>query len=104
MTDSAERLAVLSDSLNDQMLTLQGPACLLPDCTDPWVDKAHIEPSGMGGQPSLSNPENLVGLCRYHHDVFDGRELHGRQRMLRTLMRFAAAVIRERRPNPGPLR
>ena len=29
---------------------------------------------------------NLVGLCRHCHDMFDGRDMQGRQRLMRLLM------------------
>ncbi len=73
-------------NLDDALLARQGPHCLIPDCGEPWTEKAHIWPSGMGGQPSTYRAENLVGMCRHHHDVFDGRDMAGRQRMLRQLM------------------
>lgn len=41
----------------------------------------------MGGVPSLRDrPQLVVGLCRSCHDIFDGRTMSGRQRMLRELM------------------
>ena len=88
--------------LREAVLALQGPLCIMPGCSDPWVDRAHIEPSGMGGRPSLANGENLVGLCRYHHDIFDGRSMAGRQRMLRVLMRSHADRIRALRVSEHP--
>lgn len=93
----------MSDAeLNALVLELQGSKCLMPDCDDPWQEKAHCEPSGMGGRPSTKTPENLVGLCKHHHDVFDGRDLHGRQRMLRLLMRSLADSVRRRRIESDP--
>lgn len=85
---------VLTDlELTAAIVLRQGTECLVPGCSDPWTDRSHVEPSGMGGRPSLRNPENLVGLCRHHHDVFDGRELHGRQHMLRILMKHLADSV-----------
>ena len=80
-------------SLDEQVLARQGPDCIIPGCTEPWTDKAHIQPSGMGGRPSLNRADNLVGLCRHHHDVFDGRELAGRQNLLRQLMKSLAERV-----------
>lgn len=70
--------------IDDSILARQGPSCLC--CSEPWTEKAHIWPSGMGGQPSTYRADNLVGLCHHCHDIFDGRDMHGRQRMLRQLM------------------
>jgi hypothetical protein len=84
-------MAMLSElELTEEIIRRQGTDCIVPDCSEPWTDKAHIEASGMGGRPSLRTPENNVGLCRPHHDRFDGRELTGRQHLLRQLMRSLA--------------
>ena len=73
-------------TVDEQLHARQGPLCLIPDCGEPWTEKAHIWPSGMGGLPSTYRASNLVGLCHQHHDIFDGRDMHGRQRLLRQLM------------------
>lgn len=62
-------------------------------CSDWFQDLAHIEPSGMGGRQNRT-ADNLVGLCRHHHRVFDGQDLGGRQRMLRDLMKMAKLAKR----------
>jgi hypothetical protein len=58
------------------------------------VHPAHIDGSGSGGRLSTYTIDNLVGLCRVHHDQFDGRSLQGRQQLLRELMRYV--VVHER--------
>ena len=89
----------LSDlELIEAIIHRQGVECLIPGCHEPWVDRAHIEPSGMGGRPSLRNPLNLIGLCRSHHDIFDGRTIQGRQHLLRTLMRHLADRVALNQP------
>lgn len=70
----------------------QGITCLAPHCRAPWEQMAHLEPSGMGGRDNR-RPDNLVGLCHNHHDVFDGRTLHGRQRLLVDLMQDRADTL-----------
>ena len=75
----------------------QGVKCLMPDCDEDWSDKAHVDGSGMGGRPSTFTIDNMVGLCRPDHRIFDGQDLQGRQYMLRTLMRTLAATVAERR-------
>jgi hypothetical protein len=52
----------------------------------------------MGGQPSTYRASNLVGLCHHHHDVFDGRDMYGRQRMLRQLMEILRDHVELIRP------
>ena len=70
--------------MDDLILARQGRSCLM--CSEPWTEKAHIWPSGMGGRPSMLRIDNLVGLCHGCHDVFDGRNMAGRQNMMRRLM------------------
>lgn len=72
----------------------QGPICAMPDCHQPWTDMAHIVPSGAGGRASTYTLDNVVGLSRTCHDIFDGRILAGRQHMMRMLM---AEVVKHQR-------
>ncbi len=78
----------------EQLHGLQGVACGMPGCTNAWTDTAHIQGAGMGGSPSRNAMANYVGLCRSCHDTFDGRELAGRQYMLRRLMGEVVAADR----------
>ncbi len=59
--------------LREQLHGLQGLACGMPGCGNPWTDTAHIQGAGMGGVPSRNVAANVVGLCRSCHDIFDGR-------------------------------
>jgi 5-methylcytosine-specific restriction endonuclease McrA len=87
----------------DTILRRQGLTCLIPGCDQPWTERAHIWPSGLGGQPSTYRPDNLVGLCKGCHDIFDGRDMHGRQRMLRLLMETRRNCVELQHPDPeGP--
>ncbi len=74
------------DRIRRDLEAWQGHQCAMPWCTNPWSDPAHIDASGMGGRPSTYSIENMVGLCRSCHDTFDGRDLQGRQAMLRSLL------------------
>ena len=62
----------------------QGVGCLI--CGERWTDRAHIWPSGIGGQTSTYRAGNIIGLCHPCHMIFDGHQLAGRQHMLRLLM------------------
>lgn len=42
--------------------------CEVKGCTLRVVDVHHIDNRGMGGSELLDFIENLVGLCRKHHD------------------------------------
>jgi hypothetical protein len=48
---------------------------------------AHLEPKGMGGRKSVNRLDNVIILCRYHHDLFDGRTHEGLKRELAALLR-----------------
>lgn len=84
-------------TLRAVVLDRQGWRCFRPSCPNPWTDLAHIEPSGLGGRPHLYRADNLVGLCRPCHRIFDGQDLAGRARMLRDLM---AELLRYRTGEP----
>ena len=47
---------------------------------------AHLRAKGMGGSPSANVLSNVACLCRFHHDILDGRTTAGRQREVRTLL------------------
>ena len=63
-----------------------------PGCTytRPRLETAHIEPARMGGSPLRDTLENVVCLCRAHHDWLDGRVTPNmRQFENRDLFKFA---------------
>lgn len=46
-----------------------GELCLCEfHCCNYVVDVHHIKARGMGGSKLLDTPDNLIGLCRLHHD------------------------------------
>jgi hypothetical protein len=48
---------------------------------------AHIVGKGMGGSREANTLDNVIMLCRYHHDLFDGRTHEGLHRELAALLR-----------------
>jgi len=44
----------------------------LGTCSELGNDVAHINPKRMGGSRLLDTEENLLYLCRKHHQEFDG--------------------------------
>jgi 5-methylcytosine-specific restriction endonuclease McrA len=42
-------------------------------CGGPAVEIHHVTPKGMGGNPKADCIENLIGLCRRHHDIAHGK-------------------------------
>lgn len=63
-------------------------ACEWPGCEHrgPY-EMAHVHGVGMGGRPSADTLENVALLCRFHHDLLDGRTT----RELRVEMAFLLA-------------
>jgi RNA processing factor Prp31 len=48
--------------------------CEIPECGAVAQDIHHIERRGMGGTNKPENIENLMALCRYHHDLLGDRK------------------------------
>ena len=50
--------------------------CEIPNCSNEAVDIHHIEPRGMGGDPQgkKNDINNLMGICREHHEEFGDKE------------------------------
>lgn len=61
------------------------PSCDLPG----RLEMAHIIPKGSGGSDTINN---VVMLCKYHHDLHDGRE----QRRLREYRLLLQGYVWER--------
>lgn len=66
-----------------------GFRCVWPGCTIPLDDLqlAHLTHRGMGGNPKANVPANCATLCRYHHDILDGRTVKGRRFEVSELLR-----------------
>lgn len=63
--------------LRADVVEISAGICEWPGCKDPMKDLAHIHGIGMGGRPSADVLPNVAGLCRYHHDLLDGRTGRG---------------------------
>ena len=44
--------------------------CEIPGCESRCIDVHHIERRGMGGTKQPEQIENLMGLCRWHHEKY----------------------------------
>lgn len=54
---------------------------------------AHLHHRGMGGSREANTPENCVTLCRFHHDIFDGRDGSANtKRELAVMLRTVAGI------------
>ena len=49
--------------------------CEIPTCRGVAVDIHHIEPRGIGGDPSKDVIENLIALCRECHDKAEASDI-----------------------------
>lgn len=90
------------DALRIELFRVQGSICAIPSCREGWTDVAHIDGSGSGGRPSTYRIDNVAGLCRGCHDILDGRNLSGRQALLRELLRTVVNVERRQRATDAP--
>ena len=48
--------------------------CEIPECGKALIDIHHIQRKGMGGSKTKDYIENLIGLCREHHDKFGDKK------------------------------
>jgi hypothetical protein len=48
--------------------------CEMPECKRKCIDVHHIHRRGMGGSKDADVIENLIGLCREHHDLYGDRK------------------------------
>jgi len=79
-------MSLMTDELRGEILKADGARCVIPSCNHQWVDPAHIRASGIGGQRSSYRLKNVAGMCRLHHDIYDGRHIQGRQELLAELL------------------
>lgn len=63
--------------------------CEIEECHACATDIHHIEARGMGGRPSKDNVDNLMALCRYHHDAY-GDKTEYKQLLAETHLKFKA--------------
>ena len=75
--------------------------CIWPGCEtsgammprDHPLQLAHLQHRGMGGSVERNTAENCVTLCRFHHDIFDGRDGSSNvKRELALMLRTVAGI------------
>jgi hypothetical protein len=72
------------------LIERHGHRCCWPvTCTSTdSIQLAHL--SSRGAHPDLKyDINNLLLLCKYHHDILDGRVVHGRRYEMADLLRYA---------------
>jgi hypothetical protein len=78
-----------------------GFACRWPGCGQEWrrgyadetLQMAHLKHRGMGGSKEANCLDNVITLCRFHHDIFDGRD--GSANVKREVANMLRAQIKE---------
>lgn len=63
--------------------------CEWPSCySKEWLELAHIKGIGMGGRDNKTkyDLDNLVILCKMHHDIYDGRTISMAKKEYRNLL------------------
>lgn len=63
--------------------------CEWADCNESeWLELAHIIGIGYGGMNAKIKYDinNVCMLCKYHHDIFDGRNTKGTKRAMNQLL------------------
>ena len=56
---------------------IDGRGCVWPNCRTVGEQLAHLRGVGAGGRPSADTLSNVALLCRFHHDLLDGRSHAG---------------------------
>ena len=55
---------------------------------DKWLELAHIQGIGMGGNKKRKyDIDNVCILCKYHHDIYDGRTISLAKKEYRALLK-----------------
>ena len=76
--------------LRDRALQRARYKCEWVDCNESrWLELAHIKDIGMGGRDAKIKYEfdNVCILCKYHHDIYDGRNTKGTKRAMISLLK-----------------
>ena len=74
--------------LREQALERANYKCEWAECNDSsWLELAHIQAIGMGGNKNRKfDIDNVCILCKHHHDIYDGRRHNGAKFAYRELL------------------
>jgi len=75
-------------SIREQAMERAGYKCEWAECNDGgWLELAHIHGIGMGGNKKRKfDINNVAILCKWHHDIYDGRQSSGHSKAYRDLL------------------
>jgi hypothetical protein len=76
-------------AIREQALERARGRCEWANCgSSKWLELAHIKDIGMGGNPTRKfDIQNVAMLCKWHHDIYDGRQSMGTKVAYRELLR-----------------
>ena len=94
-------MSVQSD-LRAERFEVDGWRCRWGDCdhkltTYNPLELAHLEGRKMGGRDSANTVDNVVALCRFHHQILDGDLSADRKYETRRLLAAYVAATTETR-------
>ena len=77
------------NEIRELALRRAGDRCEWANCGNKsWLELAHIQGIGMGGSKKLKlDINNVTILCKYHHDIYDGRSHRNTKKEYRELLR-----------------
>jgi predicted restriction endonuclease len=95
MSEDAHQLR--GDQLRAAAIERDGHRCRFPTCELPLtavnpLEMAHLHGKQMGGSRYRNVIDNVVMLCKHHHDWLDGRLISGRQHENEILLRDATGI------------
>ena len=76
--------------IREEAMQRANSQCEWAYCNDnKWLELAHIKDIGMGGRDAKIKYEfdNVCILCKYHHDIYDGRNTKGTKRAMISLLK-----------------
>lgn len=76
-------------SLREELIDRAHGRCEWSSCGEWGSDMAHLDGRGMGGSAQRDRLDNVAFLCRFHHDLLDGRSHAGLRREVVKLLRAA---------------
>jgi predicted restriction endonuclease len=74
--------------IREEAFRRAGNVCEWANCdSNKWLELAHLKDIGMGGNKARKyNVDNTAVLCKWHHDIYDGRQSMGTKVAYRELL------------------
>lgn len=79
-------------ALREALMERSNGRCEWPECPSWGTDMAHLIGRGMGGSAERDRIDNVALLCRFHHDLLDGRSHHQLRREILKLLRVGMGL------------